>query len=160
MRTFLAEEAAFLVGGRSLNVGSCDASGRPTLVRGLACRVEGDAGRMIVFVARPQAGELLGDIGANGKVAVVLTDPPTHRTIQLKGRDATVIPLAEGDAAWVEASIDSFARQMAPLGFSADVIRTIFTCAPSDLAAVAFTPVEAFDQTPGPQAGRPLGKGV
>ncbi|HJV21075.1 MAG TPA: hypothetical protein VJ570_00195 [Holophagaceae bacterium] len=115
---------------------------------------------MIVFVARPQAGELLTDIESTGKVAVVLTDPPTHRTLQLKGRDAAVVPLAEGDVAWVAASIESFARQMAPLGFTPGVIQAIFTCAPSDLAAVAFTPLEAFDQTPGPKAGTPLGKGA
>ncbi len=155
-RASLAEQAAFLEGGRSINVGSCDAAGRPSLSRALGCRVDREAGRVTVFLARPQCEVLLRDLEAQGCIAVVFSEPPTHRTLQLKGRDAKVVATGEGDAACVEAYVQAFAQELVPLGFVPEVIQAIFACPASDLAAVTFTPTEAFDQTPGPQAGARL----
>ncbi|MGE5386579.1 MAG: hypothetical protein ACM3SV_11925, partial [Betaproteobacteria bacterium] len=75
---------------------------------------------------------------------------------QLKGRDAMVEPLGEGDLQRVEAYRDGFVRELAPLGYDARLVRTFLACAPDDIVALAFTPSEAFSQTPGPHAGESL----
>ncbi|HJW33336.1 MAG TPA: pyridoxamine 5'-phosphate oxidase family protein [Holophagaceae bacterium] len=155
-RASLADQAAFLEGGRSINVGSCDAEGRPSLSRALGCRVSREEGRVTVFLARLQCEALLRDIAARGRIAVVFSEPPTHRTLQLKGSDAEVVAIRDGDAAWVEGYVRAFAQELVPLGFIPEVIQAIFACPPSELAAVTFTPTDAFDQTPGPQAGAQL----
>lgn len=146
--------ARFLMGGVSINAGSGDADGRPSQCRGLGCRVEGD--RLTIFFAGPPSIDLFRDVARSGALAVVFSDPPTHRTIQLKGRDARVVPLSGDDPARVAAYRSAFIARLLPLGFRDQELRALLGCADADLAALAFTPEAAFNQTPGALAGTPL----
>jgi hypothetical protein len=48
-------------------------------------------------VSFDKAGKLLECLRANGAIAAVFSRPSTHQTLQLKGVDAAVGPLAHGD---------------------------------------------------------------
>lgn len=148
--------ARFLAGGVSINAGSGSAERNPSLCRALGCRVEGGGARLTVFFSALQAADLLRDIRQGGAVAVVFSHPPTHQTVQVKGWDARVEPLAEGDLARVAAYRTAFAETLGPLGFPEALVRSLLDCADADLVAVGFTPEAAFNQTPGARAGTPL----
>lgn len=150
------EHAAFMSGAVSIGVGSCDADLLPDLTRAFGCRVSIDRRRVTVFVSAEQSRDVLADLRANGAVAVVFTQPATHRTVQFKGTDAAVEPLADGDLARIERYREAFVAHLVALGYSALAIRTMVDCPPHELTAIAFTPSAAFSQTPGPQAGTPL----
>jgi hypothetical protein len=87
---------------------------------------------------------------------VVFTHPPTHRTIQLKGDDAAVVPVAAADRRTVAGYVDTMVAVIGTLGNPEPLVRAMLACPPDELTAVAFTPSSAFVQTPGPRAGTPL----
>ena len=156
-RTLLdAETIEFVTRRVSMSVAGRDAGNRPSLVRGCGCRVTPDGRRMTVFVSRPQAAALLRDIEANATIAVVFSRPTTHRTMQFKGSDAQVLPLAPGDAQLVSAFVGSFVVELSPLGHAAPFVHAVLGTRPEDLVAIAFTPSDGYAQTPGPGAGAPL----
>lgn len=150
------ELAAFLEGGVSINVGARDSHRIPTLARALGCRVSTDRTRVTVFLSRRQASPLLEAIADNGAVAIVFTEPHSHRAIQIKAADAREVPLDPGDAHRVEAYRQAFVTEVGRLGFPEPLIRALLAAPLEDLTAVAFTPDSAHLQTPGPQAGAPL----
>lgn len=150
------EHAAFIEGGVSISIGGCSADNLPSLCRAIGCRVSADRRRVTVFVAGSHARPLLEDIRATGAIAVVISRPSNHRTLQLKGRDARVVLPAPDDLDLVERYRAAFVAELEPLGYAPPLIRTFLACAPEDVVALTFSPCEAFDQTPGPHAGQPL----
>lgn len=150
------DTARFLMSGVSINAGAGGADGTPSLCRAFGCRVDPGGEGVAVFFSSRQAADLLRDVAHSRALAVVFSEPPTHRTVQIKGRDARVVPLAEGDLARVRAYRDAFAQCLAFLGFTETMVRTLLDCPDADLVALAFTTAAAFNGTPGAQAGAPL----
>jgi hypothetical protein len=150
------EHADLIAGGVSIIVAGRDAGNETTVVRAVGCRMAEDGRRITVFLSAAQSGALLADVRANGHVAVVFSEPTTHRAIQLKGIDAAVVPLAADDPYLLAAYRGRLAARVAPLGFSEMFVRTLLNVVPGDVVAIAFTPSDAFSQTPGPKAGSPL----
>ncbi len=150
------EHAGFMESGLSISIGGCNAEKLASVCRAIGCRVSPDRRRVTVFVSASQGRLLLDDLRATGAIAVVFSLPSTHRTLQLKGRDAIVEPLGVGDLQRVEAYREGFVRELEPLGYEPRLVRTFLACAPDDIVALTFTPREAFSQTPGPHAGEPL----
>jgi hypothetical protein len=150
------EPAALLARRVSVIVGSRDAAHHPHVMRAVGCRVSEDRRRITVFLPRASSRPVLEDIAANGQIAVVFSEPTTHRTVQFKGVDATVAPAGPDDEVTVARYLANFAEEIAEIGFSGDVARTMLGHAPGDLAAVHFTPLSGFEQTPGPTAGQAL----
>jgi hypothetical protein len=148
--------AAFVTSGVSIVVAGRDAENLPTVVRAVGCRVSADRRRVTVFVPRSQAAELLGDLQANQEIAAVFSLPSTHRTIQLKSRDAALAPVGPADLACIAAQIDLFTVDIAKLGHAGEFARAVAAHAPDDLVGIEFTPYAAFAQTPGPRAGERL----
>jgi hypothetical protein len=103
-----------------------------------------------------QCEALLRDLRETRAIAVVFSQPSTHRTIQLKGADAALGPLAPGDPALIEANRVALVKDMGPIGYDEAFARTLLAYEPADLVAATFTPTAAFAQTPGPQAGKRL----
>jgi hypothetical protein len=151
-----AANAEFIRCGVMVSVASRDTGHVASLSRALGCRVAPDRRRMTAFLPASQCETLLRDLRETGTIAVVFTQPSTHRTIQLKGTDATLGPLEPGDTALIDANIDALVKDVAPLGYSEIFVRTLLAYEPEDLVEVTFTPTSAFAQTPGPQAGKRL----
>lgn len=151
-----AEHAVFMTSGVSISVGSRDAARLPNLTRAFGCRIPPDRSRVTVFVSAPQSAPVVADISANGHIAVVFTQPSTHRTVQFKGSDACVEALADGDTARVARYRDDFVAHLVALGYPGETIAQMVACPDDELIALSFTPTAAFTQTPGPRAGQPL----
>lgn len=150
------EVLGFLEEGVSMHASSRDAGNIANLSRVLGCRLSEDRTRLTVFLLASHSGAMLADYRANGEIAVVITLPSSHRTIQLKGSDAGVEPLQEGDHILVARNREAFVKELVKLGWEASLPDTLLAGARGDLVAVGFTITAAFVQTPGPTAGMPL----
>ena len=150
------ELVAFLQGPVSMHAASRDAANVPNLSRALGCRVSADRTRVTVFLLASHSGQMLADYRANGRIAVVMSLPSTHRTVQLKGEDAMVEPLQDGDHILVARYREAFVKELSGLGYSPSLPELLWAGARGDVVAVAFTVTAAFIQTPGPTAGKPL----
>jgi hypothetical protein len=151
-----ADHAAFIGGGVSIVAASSGLANVPSLERAVGCKVSSDRRRVTVFVAATSARGLLEDVRRSGRIAVVFTEPSTHRTIQLKGKDAAVVPAAAADQRIVAAYAEAITSVLAGVGREVLVVRALLAYPHGDLRAIAFTPIAAFTQTPGPQAGTPI----
>ena len=93
-------------------------------------------------------------------IAVVFSQPTTHRTIQLKGTDAAVVPVLDDDPHVWAAYLERLTGELRHIGFSDGFARAMVKVPSADVVAVAFEPSAAFVQTPGPKAGTPLHSGT
>jgi len=135
---------------------SCAAGNLPELGRALGCRVSPDRSRVTVLLPGDQLPALVAAVRSSRAVAVVFSEPATHRTIQLKGTDAALEPTAPGDAVLSARWTDGFVAELAAYGIVENLVRAFLWCEPGGMVAVSFTPCAAFQQTPGPRAGAPL----
>lgn len=150
------EDAAFVCGGVGMSAATCGHGAAPNIARATGCRLSPDHRVATLIVAATAGAAVLDDLRRTGAVAVVFTQPSTHRTVQLKGNDARIVPLEPGDTALVERYIVAFAAEVRAFGFSEAFMRALLSHAPDDLVGVQFTICAAFSQTPGPKAGSPL----
>lgn len=148
----------FLQRGLSLYAASTDARGWPQVARALAIRPLPGPQLAIAVPSEPGAA-LLAGIAATSQVALVLCQPTTHYTVQLKGRDACVEPLQVAQWPELDRNHRAFGLEIRPFGFDADFNDAWFSVAgngPDVLRVVRFTPSGAWNQTPGPGAGAPM----
>lgn len=148
--------AAFIQHGVSILVASRAAGNAPVVARASGCRVSADRCQVTVFLAADSSAAVLTDLEETGAIAVVFSRPSTHKTIQLKGSDARLGPLAAGDEILIQAYRESFVEDLLDIDWSRDFGRTLIPATDHRAVAVTFTPNAAFDQTPGPKAGRAL----
>lgn len=148
--------AEFIASGISINAAATRPDAVPSMARAIGCRVAADARIVTLLFAGTPAAALLDDIRRSGALAVVFSQPSTHRTLQLKGDDARIVPVAAADRALCQRYIEIFVDGLTQLGYPGEVLRALLDHDPDDLVAVQFTPASAFSQTPGPGAGEPL----
>ncbi len=148
--------AGFIQGGVSVVIASSNAGLEPDVVRGCGCRVSRDLRRVTVLFDRSRDDRVLDDFAANGRIAVVFTQPSTHRTIQLKGTDAALVRTASSDRLVMQAHREMWIEELGLVGYTREFSAAVWGPLPETLAAIAFTPTSAFQQTPGPGAGQPL----
>lgn len=151
-----APRADFLTHHVSILVGSCSAECVPSVARAYGCRVTPDRRSITVFLSVAQAQQVLRDLRAGGGIAVVFSRPRTHETVQLKGARVQIAPLADGDRETMRTYGRSFGEEVGAVGFGAPFQNAIMSGVEDEAVAVSFTPSAAFEQTPGPSAGRPL----
>ncbi len=139
--------------GVSVIVGSRDAALRPSIMRGVGSDVSQDGRAITVYLCRSQSRQLLQDIAATGHVSVVFSQPTTHRTLQLKATRAELRAAGPDDQPVLQRYLAAMEREISAVGYSADLARAMLAHRLDDVGAVRFVPEQAFDQTPGPQAG-------
>jgi hypothetical protein len=151
-----ADYVAFMQGGVSICASACNRERQPSVARANGCRVSPERSQVTILLSASQSAELLEHVRETGAIAVVFSEPPTHRTVQLKGSDAVVeaANALDGETAGIYRA--RFAGVLAQLGYQRDLIYALLACADDDLVAVRFTPSAAFSQTPGPNAGQAL----
>jgi hypothetical protein len=103
-----------------------------------------------------QVAPVLAHVRETGRIAAVFSRPSTHRTLQLKGRDARVEPVPPADLPIVARYRDAFVTELVAIGYAEELIRTLLDFPDDELVMLSFTPQEAYSQTPGPNAGRAL----
>jgi hypothetical protein len=99
----IGPERAALIGRRvSVIVASRDAAHRPHLMRAVGRRLSADLRRVTMSMAAASSAAVLAGLRANGLIAVVFSEPSTHRTVPLKGSDAVVAAIESGDETLVQ----------------------------------------------------------
>lgn len=137
-------------------VSSAGADRLPSLCWGMAGRLLDDRCTVEAWVREDQARQLLADVRASGRAAVVFSEPYTNLAVQLKGRDASVRAATLEDAPLLRRHVEHMVRELERVQFGEAFARTFFEQPWSALAVVRFTAEAYFVQTPGPQAGQPL----
>jgi hypothetical protein len=150
-----SEHATFIQGPVSVIVAGRNAELVPDVVRGCGCRVSRDRRQVTVLVEPGRASTLLDDIATNGMIAVVFSQPSTHRTIQLKGSDARMVRVTTADRLLASRHLREWSEDLERIGFAVP-FAAVLHGGDGELAAIRFTPTTAFQQTPGPGAGQPL----
>ncbi|RYF42464.1 MAG: hypothetical protein EOO25_06610 [Comamonadaceae bacterium] len=151
------ELLAMMARGVSVIAGSRDAALRPSLMRAVGSQLSADGCSVTIYLSRTQSHQLLQDVAATGHIAVVFSEPSTHRTVQLKASRATIRNAGEADRPVLARYLASMEHEIQQVGFPPPVTRAMLAHRPDDLVAVSFTPEQAFDQTPGPRAGTLMG---
>lgn len=152
-----ADHVAFMSGSAiSSAVAARDATNQPSVAKALAVRVREEQRLVEVFVDTVRAARVLDDLRAGSPIAMVCSEPQSHRTIQVKGAAVRIEPIAPGDERFVAARVEAVVAHIVPLGYKSDVLHAYFAYTPAALARLVFTPAAAFLQTPGPGAGAPL----
>ena len=155
-----AEVVAMMAGGVSVLVSSRDEHMRASVMRAMGSSIDVAAGRVTVYVARSQAPTLLRDLEASGLVAVMFSQPTTHRTVQLKSGAISMRPATAADAPVLERYAQAMGRELEQVGYTASLARVMLAHRLEDLVAISFEPQEAFEQTPGPKAGARMAGGA
>lgn len=139
-----------------MNVAGRDAENRPALARGLGIKVSPDRRTLTVFLSSTHSSQVLKCLRENGAIAVAVTRPKTHETLQFKGWVREIVPLSDDDRREMAAYQDSFIEELANLGYRSEFTRQLLAGC-DNCEAVVFEPAEMFNQTPGPKAGERLG---
>lgn len=118
------EHARFiLLPGISMTASSRGAGNRAELGRVHGVRVAEDRRRVTVLLPGEQYPDLVDALRASRAVAVVFSQPSTHRTIQLKGVDAEVEAPAAADRELAQRCTEGFAAELAALRYDENVVR-------------------------------------
>lgn len=146
----------FVSDNQSMHVATASPHGRPSLVRGYGCAVSPDGGLVTVLVDRLQAQPLIRDIELTRKIAVVWSDPISHKTIQLKGSDARLSSPDPSLLALLPVYRQGFIRKLAHYDIPEHFCHALSFCDSEQLVAFSFSPGSAFEQSPGQNAGKAL----
>ncbi len=149
----------FITAGQSMHIAAATDPGQPTVVRALGCRVNRARTRVTLLVPRSQSAALLSAIDSNRRIAAVFSQPDTNASIQLKGNDAQVIPATDRDRALFTDYVNLISERLLALHIPELFARSLCSAAPEDLVTIAFSPVAAYQQTPGDSAGVSLALG-
>jgi len=142
--------------GVSTIVSSCSLDMRPSIMRAVGAAITPDGRSVTVYLSRPQSRQLLQDIASTGRVAVVFSEPASHRTLQLKASQARIRCAEAHDEAALAHYLASMEHEIEAVGFSPAFTRAMLAYRLDEVVAVSFAPSQAFDQTPGPRAGAAL----
>lgn len=151
-----AEHIAMIDKGVSTIVASRNAAHRPSLMRAVGASVAPDGSRITVFLGLQQSRQLLQDLAATGRIAVVFSEPLSHRTVQVKARAVDLREAVDSDLPLLQRYLRSMEHEVGCVGIDVPFVRAMLGYRLDDVVAVSFRPDEAFDQTPGPKAGSPL----
>ena len=150
-------ELNFIQDPVSIIVATRNARNEPHLMRALACRVEDDGRRIVVLLALVQALALVDDVADNGRIAVIFCRPTTDRGLQVKGDEARCVALRDDDGARLDAYREAMIGELQAIGYPPPFTRALLARPGMRIVAIAFTPLAAYQQSPGPGAGALLG---
>jgi len=152
-----AEQAAFLQGPVSINVGATGRDGWPHVCRAQGCVVTRDRRTVTLLLSARRGREVLDALDAGSGIAAVFSRPSTHATLQLKATHAARVAPTAALRACNGRYAQAFAEELMGLGHGPELGQGLIAVMTShDMAALRFAPEIVFDQTPGPAAGRVL----
>ena len=143
----------FMESGVAVLVGTGDAEGRPRIDYGWGPRVRPDRVTVDVFLDVARADRALANLRENSKIAMTVADPVSYRSVQVKGVYRETRAVNDDDRAWVQQQREAFLTAATLVGDPPETIRNMWM---DGVVRVAFVVDRAFDQTPGPEAGKPL----
>lgn len=146
---------AFIESGVSIVMGVAWPKGQARTGRALAARAVKDGTIRLVYAEVGNAA-ITASAVAGGPIAVTFSAPLSHRTVQIKGFFSRAEELHLEDENCVRKQTDSFAATLAAVGEPPRFVQAFCDYRSSPLRVLSFPAQEAFEQTPGPGAGRSL----
>jgi len=143
----------FCESGVSVILGTVDVQGRPRVGGAWGPRVHPGGQRISIYVEVDRSAALLEARESNGQIAATFTDPVSSRSIQVKGHILDVGDPTEAEQVWIDRHRDAMTVSCALIGDPPHIIRNLWM---DPTLRIDLSVERAFDQTPGPQAGRPL----
>ncbi|HET9952997.1 MAG TPA: pyridoxamine 5'-phosphate oxidase family protein [Polyangiaceae bacterium] len=143
----------FVESGLSTIVGTVSSSGQPECMRGIGL-VTSDAGSIArVFLPCDTAGKTVENLRKTRRIAVTVSQPSTHRTVQIKGQLLSLGLASDADRSQIERLFGCFAQELVVIGLPPPILDRVqrWPCWAADFAVG-----EVFVQTPGPRAGQVL----
>lgn len=145
---------SFIASCGSIRLASRTAALRPVTGRGLAVILtDRDHGQLRVCVSTPACRPLLDAVRDTATVAVALSQPLTHRSMQIKGCNATLTDIQTEDRLQIERLRRIMTLELRELGHDPSLVTSFWKAADDPLTGITFTATALFDQTPGPAAG-------
>jgi hypothetical protein len=142
--------AAFVEGDAAQTIGTADASCAPTIGRAWGLRVR--QGHLVRALIGADASTT-ANLQRGARIAVLLIDVATYRSVQLKGSIVDIEPPTASDRDVYDVYVSEFVAALR----AADRHTPTDEVLPAQLVAVTVDTDAVFDQTPGPGAGRALG---
>jgi hypothetical protein len=153
------EQAAFLQGPASMNVGAVGRDGWPCVCRAQGVMVARDRLSLTVLLSATRGHAVIDALDAGSGITLVVSRPATHATLQLKAATATRTKVGAAHRACSARNVEAFAGELKTLGYGEGLKPALAALLPTDdLVALRFAPEVVFDQTPGPDAGRVLAR--
>lgn len=149
-----AQLREFIESGVAVLIATGNRAGRPHLRYGWGPRVDADGTTVSVFIEEPRATLILEDISQVARIAMTVADPVTYRSIQLKGPVLGTLAATDDEHDRVRRHREAFMTSTALVGDDQEVIRNTWMEAP--LVRIDFRVEQAYNQTPGAEAGQPL----
>jgi hypothetical protein len=137
----------------SLYVGTVGSDGVPAGCRAVAAFSEDGLKTVTVYVPVATSREVLMNVAATKRLALVGSHPPTHSAMQIKGTTTAVRLAADDEAPRVRRHLDSFADVLHLIGVPRHITRRLNYW---PAFAIELKVDEIFEQTPGPKAGTPI----
>jgi hypothetical protein len=142
--------AEFITSHVSLQLAATDDSGLATAVRCVGCRVSADLRRVTLLMPAPRPHRCWRALRQTGGWRWSSMSPRATGPCSSRGGTGASSRPHRG-CGGPAALRGRFARRLAPLDVP-DLLRTLVSCAPDDLVAVSFTPLD-LRPDPGPRAG-------
>lgn len=139
--------ATFLEGPCAQNVATADDEGDPTIGRAWGLRV--DRGQVVRAVVGADAATA-SNLQAGGRIAVLIVDLPTYRSVQIKGTVVAIDPPTADDQGVYKVYLKEFAAALVAENRTTPLDEAL----PGSIVVVTIDVDSVFDQTPGPGAGR------
>jgi hypothetical protein len=149
------ELEAFCQSGVSVMVAACSPGEVPVVGLGCGSRMLAD-GRMRVLLMRSRNEGLIAMVERGGNLAATFTRPYTHRSIQVKGSEATLASPSPQDRLAAVAQCDGLRRELIEVGYPPGFSGAFCQIDAEDVVAIDLVIASAFVQTPGPGAGAEL----
>jgi Pyridoxamine 5'-phosphate oxidase len=143
----------FVQSGVAAIVATGDSRRRPHVKMGWSPRVHEDGQTVDVFLDAARASQTLTNLRQNGRIAMTVVHPVSVRSVQFKGTFGGEGSPSPDDVRWVQRGREEFSVSTALVGDPPEVIRNLWL---PDVVRISFVVEQAFDQTPGPEAGKPL----
>jgi hypothetical protein len=136
--------------GVDMYVATRSADSMPESQVAMGLRVHADRRTMTVYVPTTHVALTLANLADNGQIAVTVSHPPDHRTVQLKGRSTGVRESTDADRAIQEVCRAALVDAFAVVGIPRALTRSM-PWWPS--TAIELELRDIYLQTPGPNAG-------
>jgi len=143
----------YVESGVACLVATGNAEGRPLVRMGWGPSVREDGTTIDVYLETARASETLANLEDNGRIAMTVAHPVNYRSAQFKGTFKSTGKPTDEERQRVEQHRGDFTVSTSLIGDPPDIIANLWL---DDVVRISFEVHEAFDQTPGPEAGKPL----
>jgi hypothetical protein len=149
------EIVEFIESGVSIVIGVVGSDGRAQTGRALAVRMGPDGAIRLIYPMEGNATVAAAAQSGN-PIAVTFSAPLSHRTVQIKGFTCKAEELDPEDLISAECQSDAFAAILGAIGYPAYFVQAFRDFRSAPLGVLSFPAQAAFEQTPGPGAGRSI----